>query len=63
MRRTFNWMMETAGIDGKVTRSITGHKTVKMQDHYTVKDAAMHRHAIGSAIAMIDGRWRKSEAA
>lgn len=23
MRRTFNWMMETAGIDGKITRSIT----------------------------------------
>jgi integrase len=61
MRRTFNWMMETAGVDAKVTRSITGHKTAKMQDHYTFKDAQMHRHAIGSAIAMIDGRWSSDE--
>lgn len=28
-----------------------------MQEHYTVKDAAMHRRAIGSAMDMIDGRW------
>jgi hypothetical protein len=63
MRRTFNWMMETAGVDGKVTRSITGHQTVKMQDHYTFKDADMQRHAIGSALAMIEGRWSKTRAA
>jgi integrase len=41
MRRTFNWMMETAGVSDAVTRSITGHKTAKMREHYTFKDAEM----------------------
>ena len=40
-----------------ITRSITGHKTAAMQEHYTDKDAEQHRNAIEAAMAMLDGRW------
>jgi integrase len=63
MRRTFNRLMLKAEIDAMITRSITGHKTAAMQEHYTDKDAEQHRNAIESAMAMLEGRWSKAKAA
>lgn len=63
MRRTFNRLMKKAEVDDMITRSITGHKTAAMQDHYTDKDAEQHRNAIEAAMAMLDGRWPKAKAA
>jgi len=63
MRRTFNRIMKKAEIDDMITRSITGHKTAAMQEHYTDKDAEQHRNAIEAAMAMLDGRWSNAKAA
>jgi hypothetical protein len=46
-----------------ITRSITGHKTAAMQEHYTDKDAGQHRKAIEAAMAMLDGRRSNAKAA
>lgn len=63
MRRTFHALMDAAGVDGSITRSITGHRTAKMTEHYTFKDAQKHLHAIGAAMDMVDGRWSTKKAA
>ena len=46
-----------------ITRSITGHKTAAMQEHYTDKDAEQHRKAIEAAMATLYGRWSNAKAA
>jgi hypothetical protein len=53
MRRTFNDLARAAHVHDVVARSITGHATPKMQDHYSTAQAAEQRSAIGKVIDMV----------
>jgi predicted double-glycine peptidase len=43
MRRTFNDLMRTAQVEAIVTRSISGHLTERMQEHYSTVSGAEQR--------------------
>ena len=46
MRRTFNDLARVAGLAGLVTRSISGHRTEAMQEHYSTVAADEQRAAL-----------------
>jgi hypothetical protein len=50
MRRTFNDLARHAKIESIVTRSISGHLTERMQDHYSTVNAAEQREGIAKVI-------------
>jgi len=50
MRRTFNDLARHAKIESIVTRSISGHLTERMQDHYSTVNAAEQRESIAKVI-------------
>jgi integrase len=53
MRRTFNDLMRAAQVEAIVTRSISGHLTERMQDHYSTVSGAEQRASIAKVIALM----------
>lgn len=53
MRRTFNDLMRAAEVEAIVTRSISGHLTERMQDHYSTVSGAEQRASIAKVIALM----------
>ena len=53
MRRTFNDLARRAGVDAVVTRSITGHVTEQMREHYSSVDLDEKRAAITNVVRLV----------
>jgi len=53
MRRTFNDLMRTAHVEAIVTRSISGHLTERMQEHYSTVSGAEQRASIAKVIDLM----------
>ncbi len=62
MRRTFNDLARTAQVEAIVTRSISGHLTERMQDHYSTVQPEEQRESIARVIDLMTAR-RAREAA
>lgn len=58
LRRTFNDLARDAQVKDLVTRSISGHATEKMQDHYSTVRGEEQREAIGRVIALFGEKRR-----
>ena len=63
MRRTFNDLMRAAQVEAIVTRSISGHLTERMQDHYSTVSGAEQRASIAKVIDLMTPRKRQHAAA
>jgi hypothetical protein len=63
MRRTFNDLMRTAQVEAIVTRSISGHLTERMQDHYSTVSGAEQRASIAKVIDLMTPQERQHAAA
>lgn len=53
MRRTFNDMARQAGVESLVTKSISGHLTDRMKDHYSTVRAPEQRDSIGRVLRLV----------
>lgn len=53
MRRSFQDLMRASGVEGLITRSISGHTTEKMQEHYSTVQPAEQRAALERAVEMV----------
>jgi hypothetical protein len=58
MRRTFNDLMRTAQVEAIVTRSISGHLTERMQEHYSTVSGAEQRAGIAKVIDLMAPKKR-----
>jgi integrase len=56
LRRTFNDLARAAEIEGVVTRSISGHLTERMQQHYSTVNADEQRSGIARVIDLVAAR-------
>jgi integrase len=56
MRRTFQDLARLAAVDAVVTRSISGHATVSMQEHYSTAKVEEQRAGIAKVYRLIDRR-------
>jgi integrase len=54
MRRTFNDLARAAQVNDFVIRSITGHETEDMQDHYSTAQADEQRQAIAKVVQLFN---------
>jgi integrase len=63
MRRTFNDLMRAAQVEAIVTRSISGHLTERMQDHYSTVSGSEQRASIAKVIALMTPAEAKHAAA
>jgi integrase len=63
MRRTFNDLMRAAQVEAIVTRSISGHLTKRMQDHYSTVSGAEQRASIAKVIDLMTPRKHQHAAA
>jgi hypothetical protein len=55
LRRTFNDLARVARVESIVTRSISGHATERMQEHYSTVNGTEQRAGIARVIALFDG--------
>jgi integrase len=55
LRRTFNDLARRAGVDAVVTRSLTGHVTERMQEHYSTVALDEKRAALAGVVQLIPG--------
>ena len=55
LRRTFNDLARRAGIDSVVIRSITGHLTESMREHYSTVGLDEKQAAIGTVLRLVPG--------
>lgn len=53
LRRTFNDLARRAGVDGIVTRSVTGHVTEKMREHYSTVALDEKRVAVAQVVRLV----------
>ena len=53
LRRTFNDLARAAEVQSLVTRSISGHTTTQMQEHYSTVNASEQRESIGKVIELM----------
>lgn len=53
MRRTFNDMCRAAKVESLVTKSISGHLTDRMKDHYSTVSPAEQRESIGRVLRLV----------
>jgi len=53
LRRTFNDLARRAGIDAVVIRSITGHVTEQMREHYSTAGLDEKQAAIGDVLRLV----------
>ncbi len=52
LRRTFNDLARAAEVNDLVTRSISGHLTQQMQDHYSTVNGNEQREALAKVIRL-----------
>jgi integrase len=55
LRWTFNDLSRRAGVDAVVTRSLTGHVTEQMQEHYSSVGLDEQRAAVAGVIRLVTG--------
>jgi integrase len=53
MRRTFNDLARLANIEAVVTKSISGHKTERMREHYSSVQPSEQRDSIGRLLRLV----------
>jgi integrase len=53
MRRTFNDLARVANVESMVTKSISGHLTDRMKDHYSTVSPAEQRESIGRVLRLV----------
>lgn len=53
MRRTFNDMCRAAKVESLVTKSISGHLTDRMKDHYSTVSPVEQRESIGRVLRLV----------
>jgi integrase len=53
MRRTFNDLARQASVESIVTKSISGHKTDRMKDHYSTVSPVEQRESIGRLLRLV----------
>jgi integrase len=56
MRRTFNDVARAAQVEPLVTKSISGHLTERMREHYSTVTAAEQRESIGRVVQLFGPR-------
>jgi len=54
LRRTFNDLARRAGADGIVIRSLTGHVTEKMREHYSTVALDEKRQTAGDVAQLVN---------
>ncbi len=59
LRRTFNDLARAARVDALVTRSISGHLTEKMQQHYSTVNSDEQRQGIAKVIELTKARAKR----
>ncbi|MBI5536861.1 MAG: hypothetical protein HY898_29335 [Deltaproteobacteria bacterium] len=63
LRRTFNDLARAAAVESIVTRSVSGHLTQQMQEHYSTVNADEQRQSIGKVIELMGARDRGASGA
>jgi integrase len=58
MRRTFNDLMRLASVEAIVTKSISGHLTDRMREHYSTVTPDEQRRSIGNVVSLFGTRSR-----
>jgi integrase len=56
MRRTFNDLMRLAKVEAIVTKSISGHQTDRMREHYSTVTPEEQRRSIGNVVQLFAPR-------
>jgi integrase len=59
LRRTFNDLARRAGVDAVVTKSITGHVTEQMREHYSTVQLDEKRQAVAGVLKLVPLNTRK----
>jgi integrase len=54
LRRTFNDLARTAKVESIVTKSISGHLTDRMKDHYSTVSPDEQRESIGRVLKLVE---------
>ncbi len=62
LRRTFNDLARAAKIESVITRSISGHLTERMQQHYSTVNSEEQRESIARVISLMDARDERAAA-
>jgi hypothetical protein len=52
MRRTFNDLARLANVEAAITKSISGHKTDRMREHYSSVQPSEQRESIGRLLRL-----------
>jgi integrase len=55
LRRTFNDLARTARVEALVTKSISGHVTDRMREHYSTVQPTEQRESIGRVLRLVTG--------
>jgi integrase len=55
LRRTFNDLARTAKVEALVTKSISGHVTDRMREHYSTVQPIEQRESIGRVLRLVKG--------
>ncbi|HXN30508.1 MAG TPA: site-specific integrase [Polyangiaceae bacterium] len=55
LRRTFNDLARTARVEALVTKSISGHLTDRMREHYSTVHPVEQRESIGAVLRLVKG--------
>ena len=55
LRRTFNDLARTAKVETLVTKSISGHLTDRMREHYSTVHPVEQRESIGAVLRLVKG--------
>ncbi len=54
MRRTFNDLARAAKVEQLITKSISGHATDRMVEHYSTVSGAEQRESIAKVVGLFD---------
>ena len=55
LRRTFNDLARAAHVEALVTKSISGHQTDRMREHYSTVQPLEQRRSIGAVLRLVKG--------
>jgi integrase len=55
LRRTFNDLARAAHVEALVTKSISGHQTDRMREHYSTVQPLEQRQSIGAVLRLVKG--------
>ena len=62
LRRTYNGLARTGEVNALVTRSVSGHLTEQMQNHYSTVSEAEQREGLARIIALTKVREKRDQA-